>query len=467
MSDAFISYRRKPSAALAQLVQEKLENQHSINAYVDTTRTDSTRVQFPNRLMTAIANAPTFICLLGDGTLESEWVRKEIQKAYELKKHCIPVFQEGYHPATSSNAAIDYLLSFDGVHVFDLKNIYIDEAIEDIAALVIRQSKVAWQWLIPLLVLVLIAFVGGGLFLLNADEDNEASQAITTPTASTTQAVSPTSSATLALIATNMTATPASPETLANSATANPNLLSFPGNPVTANRQWIPIQQDFDGVTMVLVPVGCFMMGSRTEIPIHQQCFEEPFWIDKYEVTNAQYGSVGCEQYSSEPEQPRNCVNWLEARDFCAARGLGTRLPTEREWEYAARGPDNLVYPWGNEFIGENAIYDDTSDFQTASVGSRPEGASWVGALDMSGNLWEWTSSLQQAYPYVGDDGRENPSVVADSIDINAYRSIRGGSFTSPVSASITEFLRASDRNSHSPGFSWFDNGFRCARDYD
>jgi phosphate transport system substrate-binding protein len=133
MADAFISYRRRPSASLAQLLQEKLKNQHGIDAYVDTTRADSTHVQFPERLMQAIADSPTFVCLLGEGTLDSEWVRKEIQRAYDLKKFCVPVFQESYTPLAQSDDAVDYLLNFDGVHVFDIKNVFVDEAVRQLA----------------------------------------------------------------------------------------------------------------------------------------------------------------------------------------------------------------------------------------------------------------------------------------------------------------------------------------------
>jgi formylglycine-generating enzyme required for sulfatase activity len=164
---------------------------------------------------------------------------------------------------------------------------------------------------------------------------------------------------------------------------------------VVSNSDWVPIEQDFDSVKLVLVPVGCFMMGSdngsKDEQPVHEQCFEEPFWIDKYEVTNEQYGSIKCDSSSSNPKQPRNCVDWFEAKAFCEKQGA--RLPTEQEWEYAARGPDSLVYPWGNDWNDNYAVWDGNSGYITAEVGSRPEGVSWVGAYDMSGNVWEWTSS--------------------------------------------------------------------------
>ncbi len=229
--------------------------------------------------------------------------------------------------------------------------------------------------------------------------------------------------------------------------------------PITSNADWTPVERDFDGITMVLVPAGCFMMGSDDgdddEKPIHEQCFNEPFWINKYEVTNAQYGSVRCEQWSSDPDQPRNCVSWFDAQDFCEARG--GRLPTEAEWEYAARGPDSLVYPWGNDFIAENVVYYDNAD-RTAAVGSRSGGVSWVGALDMSGNVWEWVSSLYQDYPYDAKDGRERDT--GSSTDVN--RVLRGGVWNT----SESYFLRAASRDAIYPSYI-LNNGFRCARDVD
>jgi formylglycine-generating enzyme required for sulfatase activity len=143
--DAFISYRRKPSASLALLVQEKLSNDHKIDVYVDTTRADSTKVQFPERLMQAIGEAPVFVCLLGDETLESEWVLKEIEEAYRLRKRCIPVFQESYKPPTNPSVAVNYLLAFDGVHVFDLKNVHVEHSVQDLAALI--KPKRSQNWL--------------------------------------------------------------------------------------------------------------------------------------------------------------------------------------------------------------------------------------------------------------------------------------------------------------------------------
>lgn len=230
---------------------------------------------------------------------------------------------------------------------------------------------------------------------------------------------------------------------------------------VDANANWLPFEQSFvlpqgGTVTMVLVPSGCFEMGSMVntdEQPIHQICFDQPFWIDKYEVTNAQYGSLAisntCTQDSSQPDQPRNCVTWFEANDFCQYRDA--RLPTEAEWEYAARGVDGWIYPWGNDFLGDNTIYNSNSVSQTAPVGSRPAGASWVGAMDMSGNLWEWVNSWYLDYPY--DDEHENEYAGYEN------RVLRGGSFVVTSSQ-----LRSTYRNRLNPSSVYYSNGFRCAR---
>lgn len=224
-----------------------------------------------------------------------------------------------------------------------------------------------------------------------------------------------------------------------------------------SNEEWIPHEQFFDDMAMVLVPVGCFMMGSEDgdwdEVPVHKICFETPFWIGKYEVTNEQYGSVECPEYSSTPSQPRNCIDWLEAHEFCVSRMM--RLPTEAEWEYSARGPDNLRYPWGNEWDRKNAIntHNLPSKPSTSEVGSTLGGVSWVGAFDLSGNLWEWTSSKNANYPYDSKDGRE---IINDS----SGWQIRGGSWNNSF-----DYLRAANRGAYDRDIAEA-RGFRCAKSF-
>ena len=279
------------------------------------------------------------------------------------------------------------------------------------------------------------------------------------------------------------------------------------GGLVNANVQWAPIVQEVGGVPMVQLPAGCFMMGNteeeiarlieqysqypadifNAEGPQHEQCFEEAFWIGQTEVTNAQYAAfidaggytntaywteAGWSWRQSEgvtqpycwadsafnqPDQPVVCVSWYEAVAYSAwlsaTSGETFRLPTEAEWEYAARGPDGLVYPWGNEWNADNAVTGETSNGQSAnSVGSRPTGASWVGALDMSGNVWEWVSSQYQPYPYSAADDRED-------VQADARRVVRGGSWND-----LLDFARASFRVDLSPSDRYYFFGFRVSR---
>ncbi|MFN8474290.1 MAG: SUMF1/EgtB/PvdO family nonheme iron enzyme [Anaerolineae bacterium] len=235
--------------------------------------------------------------------------------------------------------------------------------------------------------------------------------------------------------------------------------------PVTANAQWTPQYQTFDGVEMALVPPGCFTMGTKdppsgreNEKPTTKICFDKPFWIDRTEVTQGQFTRLGgtTADIRTFPgdNRPVERISWFESRDFCTKRGA--RLPTEAEWEYAARGPDNLIFPWGNTYDSARVVDSSNSGVQTADVGSRPSGASWVGALDMSGNVSEWTSSLYRPYPYKADDGRESQS------DTENKRVVRGGSYVK-----FDTFIQAAVRDYVPPVRSILSsNGFRCARSF-
>ncbi len=225
-----------------------------------------------------------------------------------------------------------------------------------------------------------------------------------------------------------------------------------PAHFVTHNAAWRPVIETINGYEMVRVPSGCFKMGMehgrRDERPVTEICIERAFWLDRFEVTNAQYGAEG--GYGG-ADIPHGNLTWFEARDFCAARG--GRLPTEAEWEYAARGPDNLYYPWGNVLMADRLNYDQRQ-FEPSPVGSFPNGASWVGAQDMSGNLWEWVSSLYMPYPYRADDGREDPHSTA------LPRVFRGGwlSYVDYGTSAVMRFRLAADERD-------WRIGFRCAKD--
>ncbi len=231
---------------------------------------------------------------------------------------------------------------------------------------------------------------------------------------------------------------------------------------VTSNADWSPYTEVINGIEMALVPAGCFQMGSTDgdddEPPVHEVCFDQPFWIDVYEVTNEQYGEAApeCMPHSSEPAQPRICINWDNAKAHCESRGA--RLPTEAEWEYAARGPDSLAYPWGNDFIADNVVYQDNAGGRTWAVGSKPGGVSWVGAYDSLGNVWEWVNDWYGS-EYYGTlaDGVVNPQ----GPNSGDNRVLRGSSwFLQGANA------RATNRYGNFPLYKIFDVGFRCALSY-
>jgi formylglycine-generating enzyme required for sulfatase activity len=282
-----------------------------------------------------------------------------------------------------------------------------------------------------------------------------------------------------AIMPTESTLPPTDTFTLTSTLPPTPTILT----PIIRNADWTPISHDFDGVTMLLVPVGCFEMGndlesydgSRMGVPDGgHQCFDQPFWIDRTEVTQADFERLGGQKANTvhldDDQRPVTRITWIEANDFCTLRGM--RLPTEREWEYAARGPDNLIYPWGNEWNPENAAWLENLDGQTSTVASRQEGVSWVGALDMSGNVWEWVNTIYgiddgdydfsesgerlYAYPYNVGDGRENISN-----DMAFAGVVRGGSWISEH-----RYLRGTARGMNIADDGNSLTGFRCARSY-
>jgi len=251
----------------------------------------------------------------------------------------------------------------------------------------------------------------------------------------------------------------------------NPTTAPSSGNqptPVTSNK-WNVVEQDFGGVKMVKVPAGCFDMGSdsqayditTTGVPSGGHiCFNSVFWIDKTEVTNAQFTQFGGKAASSsqwtDADRPREHIDWFEARDFCLLRGA--RLPTEAEWEFAARGPDELAYPWGSPLTSDKAVYNTS---QTATVGSKPSGASWVGAWDMSGNVYELVATLNLPYPYPTLGSTTELGQWINNDDSKNLRTIRGGSFSDKNLGT----LRSAYRGTLYPDNNRSNNvGFRCAR---
>jgi toxoflavin biosynthesis protein ToxD len=228
------------------------------------------------------------------------------------------------------------------------------------------------------------------------------------------------------------------------------------------------------------IPAGTFLLGTperdlsalakayggtresyREESPQHTLVLPA-FEIARTPVTNALYAAFVAATNAHAPitwrgpqppatlhDHPVVDVSWDEANAFCAWLtreiedwGLGTRsdvpnpqslipnpqafrLPSEAEWERAARGNDGRTFPWGNTWDTACANTRESGIAGTTPVGAYPSGASAVGCLDMAGNIWEWTSSLDRLYPYAADDGREDPRAPGRRI-------LRGGCYANP-----------------------------------
>ncbi|HOU00771.1 MAG TPA: bifunctional serine/threonine-protein kinase/formylglycine-generating enzyme family protein, partial [Anaerolineaceae bacterium] len=199
-----------------------------------------------------------------------------------------------------------------------------------------------------------------------------------------------------------------------------------------------------DGMTLVYVPAGEFTMGSPDGVGIsdehpQHQVYLDAYWIDQTEVTNAMYEECvndgDCTEPSSYSSYTRDSyygntqyadypviyVNWNQAQDYC--EWAGRELPTEAQWEKAARGTDGRIYPWGDGSPDESLANFAGIIGDTTEVGSYPDGASPYGALDIAGNVWEWVLD-RYGEAYYSDSLTSNP--VGPSIGIT--RVLRGGS---------------------------------------
>jgi serine/threonine-protein kinase len=231
-----------------------------------------------------------------------------------------------------------------------------------------------------------------------------------------------------------------------------------------------------DGMVQVYVPAAEFLMGSADgdadagsdEKPQHRVTLDA-YWIDKTEVTNVMYATCvqagACTVPSNSSSYTRSSyygnptyqsfpviyVSWNDAQKYCA--WAGRRLPTEAEWEKAARGADGRKYPWGNTWDAAKFNSWEAGPKDTTAVGSYPAGASPFGALDMAGNVWEWVADWWGAY-YAGSPAR-NPTGPASG----TYRVLRGGAWYINL-----PLVRSALRSGNSPGYVSSIVGFRCSR---
>jgi formylglycine-generating enzyme required for sulfatase activity len=225
---------------------------------------------------------------------------------------------------------------------------------------------------------------------------------------------------------------------------------------------------------LIEIPAGAFLMGSNRKKDRQASDNEQPqhtvpvgtYRIGRYPLTVAEYACFVRATQRHEPlisggitwrlqtgermDHPVVCISWQDmlayVRWLAGVTGEPWRLPTEAEWEKAARSPDGRMYPWGNEWDTTRANTSDSGPGHTTAVGSYSNGGSPYGVQDMAGNVWEWTSTVYQEYPYIQEDGREHLASTSNRV-------LRGGSWGSNL-----RHARAAFRSDlRIDGF--FDNG--------
>jgi formylglycine-generating enzyme required for sulfatase activity len=244
-------------------------------------------------------------------------------------------------------------------------------------------------------------------------------------------------------------------------------------------------RHEVDGTVLVYVPGGEYVLGSEDistdEKPIHRVVLS-PFWIAKYPVTNEQYGRFlrflaaqpaappsnqeeeliaalrGAwgpksldDRQLNEPNQPVVGVSWDEAQAYC--RWAELQLPSEAQWEAAARGTDQRRFPWGNvEPTAEHANFGNREG-GTTPIGSYPKGAGPFGTLDQAGNVWEWCLDLWNPTAYCERDGKADPVSTTGEANFPNSRCLRGGSWKGAAGSLTAAFRSKENLRSNSIGF--------------
>jgi len=221
---------------------------------------------------------------------------------------------------------------------------------------------------------------------------------------------------------------------------------------------------------MALIPEGEFVMGSNErwddEAPEHISS-TKAFYMDLNEVTNSDYKKfvVATQQVTpyhwpegnipkKKEQHPVVYVSWFDASNYC--KWAGKRLPTEHEWEKAARGQDGLIYPWGNQWALDKSNHPYKNSTGTEPIGSYPEGQSPYGLNDMSGNVWEWVDSYYLPHP-------GNPVTRAEYG--KDKRVLKGGSWFDCLSYGCGLSAPTFNRSFFTPEVKNNSFGFRCAKD--
>lgn len=424
-----------------------------------------------------------FIYMVSDASLASSYCQDELREAVRLKKSILPVIIQPLSSQYPGNTTDELVNVLSKIHYVDMSSGFNNlNANARLYAALNKFLDVKPKRNVGAVALGGIAsFVTLILILLVINQEIQPN-----PPETPSQAADMTEEIPQSVTDDPATSAATAEATEVDNADLSPIELAQRG--VTSNDEWTPYYEVFGQTSMVLVPFGCFTLGSEDgdsdTSPTDYMCIDNPFWIDKYETTNGEYTAFVAERgnesldgfkyidvdspnsriqfngtswyvISGYEQHPVTLVTWFAARDYCAWRD--GRLPTEPEWEYAASGPDNLEYPWGNSWNAINVVWLDNRSVATNTnvVGSKINGVSWVGALDMSGNVWEWVNSLFRQYPYgISHEDAEN---------FTDWRTMRGNSWESDNPLDFG----TSERIGNYPRSAFYNAGFRCARDFD
>ena len=436
MTQVFISYSRKDLSFIERLAADL--KSAGIDVWYDVTRIAG-GARWRSEIENALRHSQYVIVVLSPDSIVSEWVEREFLFSSNLKRNIIPLMYRAcevplnyvdlnYIDVQGEN----YRRNFDEL----LKALGIGEAASTLPASLSMAPSVKRPTRS-------LAIMGGVAVLAGLSLGSLVLKGWLAPEPTPTAETIPTWTS--------------SPTTVPASATPAPLEIA-----------------DAQGITMVLVPAGKFILGSNlgnfNERPVHEVELDA-FYMDLYEVTNATYqacvdtgectppgiNSLGGfltnyyddTQYA---EYPVVYVNWFQARTYCEWRDA--QLPSEAQWEKAARGTEGFTYPWGPYLTCNRANYAGCINL-TSEVGSFPDGVSPYGVHDLAGNVWEWVADWYSDTYYQTSPFPSNPLGPVDG----QFRGLRGGSFVDDENSQ-----RSFYRHKELPeNFNW-NIGFRCAK---
>ena len=452
MTQVFISYSRKDISFIETLVAD-LKNA-GLEVWYDVSHIAG-GARWRSEIENALRNSEYVIVVLSPDSIASEWVEREFLFSSNLRRKIIPVMYR-LCEVPLNYVDLNYIDMQGENYSRNFKQLLKALSVEPSPTIqpASRAGGAGFRWKPQYLLLgggAVLTVVLLGSFLMRgffAPKSSPTERGVATEAPSTIPA---------------MTSLPAS-------ATVAPAVLSTVTPPPAE-------MTDARGLKMVLVPAGKFILGSNVgdfnERPV-QEVELDAFYMDPYEVTNSAYeacvtagectppglNALGgfLTNYYDDPqygEYPVVYVNWFQARTYCGWRGA--QLPTEAEWEKAARGTDGPTYPWGPYIDCSRANYNYCTGL-TSAVGSFPEGASPYRLYDLAGNVWEWVADWYSDTYYQTSPFPSNPPGPA----AGQFRVLRGGSFVDDENSQ-----RSSLRKGELPeNFNW-NIGFRCARGVD